>query len=83
MSDTPETDAAHDAEKKNSADWMNYEMGMSMPQPDITPDGWDFARKLERERDEARRIAVQYRCVWEKASDAVDICPNPDPLPWL
>jgi len=38
--------------------------------------------ELERERDEARRIARAYRVVWEQVSAAVDTCPNPDPLPW-
>jgi hypothetical protein len=38
--------------------------------------------KLERERDEAQRIARAYRVVWEQVSAAVDTCPNHDPLPW-
>lgn len=42
----------------------------------------NLAEKLERERDEARRLAFEYRRVWEKVSDAVDETPNYDPLPW-
>lgn len=34
------------------------------------------------QRDEARRIASEYRRVWEMVSAAVDETPNPDPLPW-
>jgi len=58
---------------------------------EVAGDGWsgdaecvpaDFARRLERERDEARRIAEAYRKVWEICSNAVDTTPNWDPLPW-
>jgi hypothetical protein len=39
-------------------------------------------RQMERERNEARRIAEAYRQVWDKVFAAVDETPNPDPLPW-
>jgi hypothetical protein len=38
--------------------------------------------RLRAERDEARRLAEEYRRVWEACSAAVDLTPNPDPLPW-
>lgn len=36
----------------------------------------------ENEVQEARRYAEAYREVWERCAQAVDLCPNPDPLPW-
>lgn len=44
MSDTPETDAAWNAAPTDDTEFANA--------------GWEFARELERERDEARQKAV-------------------------
>ena len=58
MSDTPtpETDATEPAIGNDRCGWVRA----------------DFARKLERERDEARRIAEKYRDLWV----------HDEPLPW-
>ena len=54
MSDTPETD-------KQWADWLNK---LKMPIESFV----DFARKLERERDEARALAAEMKqaIIWAK-----------------
>ena len=38
--------------------------------------------RLRKELREARRFAEAYREVWEKCAAAVELAPNPDPLPW-
>jgi hypothetical protein len=65
MSDTPETDA-------NLC--PTGHLYVSATDPHVNA---DFARKLERERDEARREATDYR-----DADAETHGVNPTPLPW-
>ena len=69
-SKTPETD---------SAQLREYHSNPEAPRVVYA----DFARMLERERDEARKFAEEYRRVWEMVSDAIDETPNHDPLPWV
>lgn len=72
MSDTPETDAeiTHVIEAdgtKSCRPWVRM----------------DFARRLERERNEARKFAEAYRRACDQIAAALDEVPNTDPLPWM
>jgi len=67
MSDTPETDTAWNAAPTEDVNFGNA--------------GWDFARKLERERDEARAaLSVLERIVANGSSHAMGA---PDPWEWV
>ncbi len=59
---TPETDAAEIAYNQLKADEVDAAMGMFGVKPKYgTPNGWKVARKLERERDEAREELKQLK----------------------
>ena len=78
MKPTPETDKAradYQQEMWNSFGTSDGRTSKLVPV--------EFARKLERERDEARQFAEHYRAFWERVEAAIDDCPNGDPLPWV
>lgn len=81
-SDTPESDAAKLDRERYDREHAAIAWGSrsQLPVPEYAPGAWDFARKLERERDEARREAEVERDKWCRADCGGHVFPwEPNP----
>ena len=71
QTDTPETDAVM---------LTAAQVRRHIPEPGFPLVRYDYARRLERERDEARKLAEQWRELW-RGRDSTSLVPSLR-LPW-